>query len=615
MYLTKAREYWVFIRNCLALASGERLLFISTIGVSLISSLLEGVGASLIAPLLESVSDKPVFAGVPILGAFAGAFAANTVADKVRLVAIIMLIVVLLRGAAQYASAVLSAIVPLRLQRTLAQKTFNTLMNINIAYIDNKQGGDISGVAFNSPVRAAELIKGFFDLLSSFISLGIYFVLMLAISWQMAFIAISVMGILSLINRALISRPLRKAGQDAENAAKSLLQVVYETLGGMKLIRLCGAETLIEQRYNNALENTQRVQRHLISIQQGISPFFSTFSGVFIAALLFLATTMAKNDSSGDMIGMIMMFLFLLFRILGPVTMINNARAAIQVNLYSLDTLERFLEDGKRLRQPNGQTPFVRLTRKLTIEGLTFTYGPDQRPVLDQVSFELLKGKMVAVVGPSGAGKTTLINLLTRFEDPQAGRIVIDGVDLRDLNVQSWRQRISVVSQDIVLFNDSVTNNIAFGLPETSVEKVKEASRLASADEFIAKLPNGYDTSLGDRGVRLSGGQRQRIAIARAILRDPDLLILDEATSHLDSITERAIQRAVEMLSQDRTLLVIAHRLSTIRRADTIIVLNEGRVVEQGSHQELLARRGQYWDMIEHQRLDLVNDDTGELNE
>jgi subfamily B ATP-binding cassette protein MsbA len=246
------------------------------------------------------------------------------------------------------------------------------------------------------------------------------------------------------------------------------------------------------------------------------------------------------------------------------------------------------------------------------LDRVSFSYQPGEKPTLRDISATIERGKMVAVVGPSGAGKSTLINMVARLYDPQQGRILIDGVDLREFDVRSWRRRIAVVTQDTYIFNDTVANNISFGHDNVPRERIEAAARLAAASEFVEKLPQGYDTLVGDRGVRLSGGQQQRVAIARAILSNPDLLIFDEATSHLDTISERAIQDAMENMSKGRTLLVVAHRLSTIRKADKVIVMDEGRVVEEGQHRDLLARRGIYWEMVEHQRLDLLSEDAAD---
>jgi subfamily B ATP-binding cassette protein MsbA len=247
---------------------------------------------------------------------------------------------------------------------------------------------------------------------------------------------------------------------------------------------------------------------------------------------------------------------------------------------------------------------------ELKLSNLSFAYRADESAVIKSLSTCIKQGQMVAVVGPSGSGKSTLMAIIARFFDPQEGAVLVDGVDLRQLDVRSWRRRLAMVGQDTFIFNDTVANNISFGSLAFSREKIISAAKLASADEFIENLPQGYDTVLGDRGIRLSGGQQQRISIARAVFSDPEILILDEATSHLDTFAERAIQNAIERMSKDRTVLVVAHRLSTVRKADRVIVLQEGRIVEEGSHQALLKQRGRYWDMVMHQQLELVSDET-----
>ena len=234
-------------------------------------------------------------------------------------------------------------------------------------------------------------------------------------------------------------------------------------------------------------------------------------------------------------------------------------------------------------------------------ENVTFTFPSNSEPALKEVSFEIKKGTTTAIVGPSGSGKSTLADLVMRFHDPNMGNIKIDGIDLREFQVSSWRQSIAMVSQDTFLFNTSVRENVAYGSPKATDTQIIEAAKQAYAYEFIQDLPHGFDTILGDRGTRLSGGQRQRIAIARAILRDPDILILDEATSALDTNSERIVQKALEKVSCDRTVLVIAHRLSTVEKADNIVVLCNGSVVEQGTHQKLLEYQGDYWSLYKSQ--------------
>jgi ABC-type multidrug transport system fused ATPase/permease subunit len=284
------------------------------------------------------------------------------------------------------------------------------------------------------------------------------------------------------------------------------------------------------------------------------------------------------------------------------------ARTRIASTMFAFEQLQKFYQETAERVQPNGTVMAGPIRKGVALDKVEFTYEGAERRTISAMSMTIERGRMVAIVGPSGAGKTTLVGLIARLYDPQAGRILVDGEDVRSFDIRSWRRRIAVVAQDTFIFNASVVVNIAFGHEDATIEQVRTAARLAAADTFIEALPRGYDTILGDRGVRLSGGQQQRIAIARAILADPDLLILDEATSNLDTINERAIQNAMSQLSKDRTLLVIAHRLSTIQKADNVVVMDAGRIVEQGRHQELLARRGAYWEMVEQQRLDLVDE-------
>jgi ABC-type multidrug transport system fused ATPase/permease subunit len=269
-------------------------------------------------------------------------------------------------------------------------------------------------------------------------------------------------------------------------------------------------------------------------------------------------------------------------------------RSQISLLSGSLEAIYNFLSRTSGLHLPDGTQPYEKLKYELAFENVTFTYSSNSEPTLINISLPLKKGTTTAIVGPSGSGKSTLADLVMRFHDPDTGSIKVDGLDLREFKLNSWRQAITMVSQDTFLFNASVRENIGYGCPEATELEILEAAKKAYAYEFVKDLPQGFDTIVGNRGTRLSGGQRQRIAIARAILRNPDILVLDEATSALDSNSERIVQKALEQVSRDRTVMVIAHRLSTIEKANNIVVLCNGRVVEQGTHQELLALQGEY---------------------
>jgi ATP-binding cassette, subfamily B, bacterial MsbA len=288
------------------------------------------------------------------------------------------------------------------------------------------------------------------------------------------------------------------------------------------------------------------------------------------------------------------MFLANLFMMYDPVRKLNKVNLILQEALAAAHRVARLIETPNEVKDKPGAVELGEMKDGIAYEDVSFSYEPGQRPVLDHVDLKIRRGEIVALVGPSGAGKSTLVNLLPRFFDVTGGRVAIDGTDLRDLSLESLRGVIGIVTQETVLFNDSIRNNIAYGRSDLPLERVREAAAAAYADEFVMELPAGYDTVIGEGGFKLSGGQRQRLAIARALLKNPPILILDEATSQLDSESESLVQKALSNLMQGRTTLVIAHRLSTVTRADRIVVMEDGRVVEEGRHEDLITRAGIY---------------------
>ena len=310
--------------------------------------------------------------------------------------------------------------------------------------------------------------------------------------------------------------------------------------------------------------------------------------GILIGGFAFLIPNGYLQSAS------LLTFLFVLLRITPIIRFLNTLRARFS-NLYgSFDNIQQLLRTDDKPYFENGKVQFVGLTRAIEFVAVDFGYDTGEL-VLQQIALTIPQGQTVALVGASGAGKSTLADLIPRFYDPTLGKILIDGFNLREFDIKSLRRKLAVVSQDTFIFNASVRDNIAYGMAKVDEVAIREAARLANALEFIENMPEGFDTQLGERGVRLSGGQRQRIAIARALLRNPDILILDEATSALDSVSERLIQESLEKLSVGRTVISIAHRLSTIMKADRVVVLEQGRIVEQGTYQELLQQRGQLW--------------------
>jgi ABC-type multidrug transport system fused ATPase/permease subunit len=308
-------------------------------------------------------------------------------------------------------------------------------------------------------------------------------------------------------------------------------------------------------------------------------------------------------------VGILVIFFVLLFRILSPLSILSISRNNIIIHLDAFREYEAFLKACENAREVDGSKVLESFSGGIDLQDVSFSYTSGGPEVLKNLNFTVPRGHMVAIVGSSGSGKSTIVNLIARLYRPNSGRILIDGEDLNSLSVNSWWRRLGVVTQDIVMTNDTISANLCFGLEkEPPIDQIRAAARLAAVDDWIASLPEGYGTVLGDRGSRLSGGQRQRLALARAFLRDPEVIILDEATSALDTLTERTIQKQLMALARRKTIIAIAHRLSTVRRADSIVVLDQGRVAEVGSHNDLLAKGGIYARMIESQSLDIVDD-------
>src|SRR5258708_4746239 len=417
--------------------------------------------------------------------------------------------------------------------------------------------------------------------------------MVVAVSWQLTVPAVVFLFAASIVLKYLSSQPLRRAGAQLSTATAQVSQLLMETITGIKMVRLAVAERHMTQIHTRALDLATASQRRAALIQCLSAPLFSALAGLFVSLLL-LANALFRTIDPSIWLGSVLLFLFLLFRLMTPVSNLNVARARLVTDMPYFESLVDFYREAGDRREKNGRIQAKPLRNSIVFENVQFSYGASEKPVLVDFTLRINRGETIAIVGRSGAGKSTLIGLLAALWDPQAGRIVVDGTDLRDFDRRSWRRRLAVVTQDVFIFNDTATNNIRFGRIEADMDSIRAAATFASANDFIDEFLQGYETILGDRGVRLSGGQQQRIAIARAILANPDILILDEATSQLDTFTERAIQDAVEQIAKDRTVLVIAHRLSTIQKADKVVVLDEGRVVEVGRHQELLMKNGAY---------------------
>jgi subfamily B ATP-binding cassette protein MsbA len=419
-------------------------------------------------------------------------------------------------------------------------------------------------------------------------------IVLLRMSVLLTGVSLIIAPLLTLALQPILGR-LRRGFRGLRNDYGEITSVVQEVVSGIRLVKSFRGESYEDKRFGDASDRYSSGMVKITRVSLLSQPITEIIGTTIAVLVLWIGAKQVLSTNSNAIDGATLItFMILVMRLLPPLKQISQTPTTAQQSMAAAERLFAIIDQPMEGQTDRGTRTITALERSIEFDAVSFAY--DDEPVLRDVSFAAPKGSMIALVGPSGAGKSTLVDLIPRFYQPTAGRILFDGVDTRDITLNSLRALTGIVSQDTVLFNDSVRNNIAYGAADRfTQQQVEQAARAANAHEFIVALPNGYDTILGDRGTRLSGGQRQRLAIARALLVDPPILILDEATSALDTESERLVQEAVDRLLTGRTVFVIAHRLSTVVHADTILVLEHGRIVERGTHSKLLAERGAYF--------------------
>ena len=488
-----------------------------------------------------------------------------------------------------------------RTLQKMRNEMFSRVMDMNVGYFSDQRKGDIiskitSDVGVVQFCITNTLQVSFRE---PFLIVG-YIVMMIAISWELAIFSVLFLPLVALLIGNIVKR-LRHPARTNQKRMGEMVSTLDESLSGIKVIKSYNATEYIKQKYYDISADLARLTLSMARRQQLASPM-SEFLGITAVGVILVFGGALVSRGALDPGGFIA-FVAIFSQITRPVrTFIDqfaniNQGIAAGERIFSIIDTKPEIEDKPDARELKG------LRDKIEFRHVHFSYD-GTREVIDDISFEIRRGQTVALVGPSGGGKSTLSELLPRFYDPTSGEILIDGISLRDYTQDSVRAHMSVVAQDTVLFNDTIEGNIAMGRPSATHEEIVEAAKVANADSFIRECPEGYGTNIGDRGVKLSGGQRQRLSIARAVLKNPDILILDEATSALDTASEKLVQDALNNLLKGRTSVVIAHRLSTIHNADKIIVVDHGRIAEQGTHAELMARNGIYAKLIEMQSFD-----------
>jgi subfamily B ATP-binding cassette protein MsbA len=506
---------------------------------------------------------------------------------------VILVLGLLLKNLLSYASSQITVRAQEGLVRDLRVKLFDHLLTLDLGFFQRTRAGAlVSGIITEVEQTKTVITASLVSLFQNFVVVCVTLVVLSQISLRLTIFVLAFVPLLVTLLQVLVRRLRRHARARAQERAE-ITATVTERVGAMRLIRSYGEEERESAQFGS---QANRYRKQVIRTQRFsslTSPLTEVFSGFLVILIIWAGT---RPEIIGLQGGLrpeaIIVFLMAALRLTSPLKTIASFPAVMAVALASAERVFDLLDQPSSEGDRPGESA-ARFERDIVFDGVTFSYdGGD--PVLSDVSFALGKGRVVALVGPSGAGKTTLADLLPRFHDPTGGRILMDGVPLTRLTRRSLRALMGVVSQDTVLLNDTVLANIAYGSPGATRAQVEAAAEAANAAGFIGQLPAGLDTVLGERGTRLSGGQRQRIAIARALLRDPPILILDEATSALDTESERLVQQAIERLMRERTVLVIAHRLATVRDADEIVVLDAGRVVQRGNHEELYRAGGLY---------------------
>ena len=509
------------------------------------------------------------------------------------LLGVFLAVMTLLKTASYFGSS--AAIIPLRtgVVRDIRTQLYDKVLSLPLGFFSKERKGDIIARMSGDVVEVENSIAGSIDMLiKNPIYILIYFATLIYISWELTLFTLTVIPVMGWI-MGLVGRKLKQKSLVAQAKLGETMSQMEETLGGLRIVKAFLAEKKMSKRFLK-VSNELRDATVRVTMRQAMAHPVSEFLGTcVIVIVLWFGGTLILGDNSPISAPSFIYYLTILYSVINPLKDFSKASYNIPRGLASMERIDKILDSENPIAEKSNAVSAKNMEKGIDIRNLTFSYD-GEKDVLKDINISIEKGKTIALVGQSGSGKSTLVDLIPRYYDVTSGEVLIDGVNVKDMTVKSLRSLIGNVNQEAILFNDSFYNNITFGVENATMEQVIEAAKIANAHDFIMATENGYDTNVGDRGCLLSGGQRQRISIARAILKNPPILILDEATSALDTESERLVQEALERLMKTRTTIAIAHRLSTIKNADEICVLMDGRIVERGKHDELLLLNGVY---------------------
>ncbi|MBB6488632.1 ABC transporter ATP-binding protein [Rhizobium lusitanum] len=581
------------LQRLFRLAEAPAWAGLTIVGLGLAAAVLEGAGLFLFIPLIQSLGAAAAQGGAwqrifdrllaPVPQSHLTAFLVGVLCASI-----------LLKNAVHLINTWVTRYIDGLVAHRLRAKVFDQTISSCIDYrVDNKRSDIITTIA-NNTWKVSQALSLAYRLMICFCTFVVFMLLMLLISVRLTFFSMTFLFFGAMAIR-LATRRADQTGKAVVEENKQFGLRMWESINALQLIRAFAQEDYERNRFRKTSDNVRRRLLKLDMLWATPGPVSEISITILIGALVLVA------QSVGLGIAALAAFLSLLYRLQGPTRELLQSKIALDGLAGSIDDVDDFLRATERpfLSQGHVQAPAFRQTVEL--RNVSFRYAPGQPLALEDVSFSIPAGKTTAIVGESGAGKSTLMALLFRFLDPTSGEVVADGIPLTEFDLASWRKRLSLMSQEVHLFNDAISANISYGDLDAGPAEIRKAAEIAKADDFIRLLPDGYETRIGDQGMRLSGGQRQRVALARTILRNPDILLLDEATNALDAETEQAFQLALDEYSHNRTVVVIAHRLSTVLAADQIIVMTKGRVVEAGSPDELFKRQGHFSRLLEFQ--------------
>ncbi len=504
-------------------------------------------------------------------------------------VPLLIVVIALWQGVGSFLGNYYLARVSMGLVQDLRTALFNNLLTLPNRYFDNHNSGHlISRITYNVTMVTGAATDAIKVVVREGMTVLFLFASLLWMNWKLTLVMLAILPVIGVMVSSA-SKKFRKQSKKIQVAMGDVTHVASETIQGYRVVRSFGGEDYERQRFFEAAEDNKNKQLRMVKTSAVYTPSLQLVIYSAMAVLMFLVLLLRGDASTGDLVA----YITLAGLLPKPIRQLSEVSSTIQKGVAGAESIFEQLDEAPEV--DHGTQERERISGRLEVRNLSFQYPGAEKPVLNDISFVAEPGQMVALVGRSGSGKSTLASLIPRFYHHEQGQILIDGLDVEEYRLRNLRQHIALVTQHVTLFNDSVTNNIAYGdLAGAPIEQVRQAAEAAYAAEFIDKLPQGFDTLVGENGVLLSGGQRQRLAIARALLKNAPLLILDEATSALDTESERHIQAALDEVMKGRTTLVIAHRLSTIEKADLILVMEAGRIVERGTHAELIARGGTY---------------------